>query len=235
VLSWATVSGYRSGANPAAWRGHLDHILPKPSNVRKVKHHAALSIDAVPAFMEALAGQPGISSLAFQLMLLTASRTANAIGVLWSEIDIVKREWIIPGEKMKAGAALRVPLSDAALAVLRDAARLKTDSDVVFPGARGRPLSNMAFTMLLRRMERNDFVPHGLRSTFRTWAAERTTFPRELAEASLGHTLGGKTELAYMRSDFFEKRRELMEMWGRFATTPIEATGTVVDMRSRGA
>jgi integrase len=236
VLSWAAVSGYRSGANPAAWRGHLDHVLPKPSKVRKVEHHAALSIDAVPAFMEALAGQSGTSALAFRFLLLTASRTANAIGARWSDIDMAKCEWTIPSELMKAKAEHRVPLSDAAMDILREAESLKTDSGVVFPGARpGRPLSNMAFTMLLRRMERTDFVPHGLRSTFRTWAAERTTYPREVCEAALAHTIGSETELAYMRSDFFEKRRDLMDMWGRFATTPIKAIGKLVDLRSGGA
>jgi integrase len=238
VLSWATVNGYRSGANPATWKGSLDQILPRPSKVQKVKHRAALPVEGVPSFMSALTQQSGTSALAFRFMLLTATRTANAIGARWSEIDMAKREWVIPASRMKAGVEHRVPLSDAAMGVLHEAENHKTDgtSDWVFLGARpDRPLSNMALTMLLRRMGHTDSVPHGVRSSFRTYAAERTTFPREVAEAALAHTVGSKTELAYMRSDFFEKRRELMQMWGRFATTPIEATGTVVDLRSRGA
>ena len=222
VLSWATVRGYREGANPAAWRGHLDQILPKPSKVRSVQHHRALPIDEVPALMGELAERGGGSALALRFLALTATRTGEVIGAKWSEVDLSAKLWTIPADRMKAGKEHRIPLSREALDILREAQKVKT-SDVVFSGPKpGHPLSNMAFAALLKRMKRTDFVPHGLRSTFRTWAAERTNYPREVCEMALAHAVGNAVEQSYQRGDMFERRKSLMSDWAKFATTPIK-------------
>ena len=217
ILDWATVREYRTGENPARWRGYLEKALPAAKHkARKVRHHAALPIDDVPAFMVDLAAQPGISALAFRFMILTATRTSEAIGARWDEIDLEERTWLIPEDRMKAGRPHRIPLSDAAVAVLE---MVKGQDPVfVFPGLKkGQPISNMAFLMLLRRMKREDITAHGFRSTFRDWAAERTEFQGEVAEAALAHAVGNKVEAAYRRGDLFDKRRRLMEAWATFA------------------
>jgi integrase len=217
ILDWATVREYRTGENPARWRGHLEKALPAAKNkARKVRHHAALPIDDVPAFMTELATQPGISALAFRFTILTATRTSEAICARWDEIDFDERAWLIPEDRMKAGRPHRVPLSDAALAILQT--MRGHDPVHVFPGLKtGKPISNMAFLMTLRRMGRTDLTAHGFRSTFRDWAAERTEFQGEVAEAALAHVVGNKVEAAYRRGDLFEKRRALMEAWAGFA------------------
>lgn len=219
ILDWASVREYRSGENPARWRGHLEKALPAPKGrSRPVRHHPALPIDAVPAFMRALSDRPGTGALAFRFLILTATRTSETLGARWDEVDMDGRSWLIPADRMKAGRIHRVPLSDAALAILEQARGL--DGAVVFPGQkRGAPMSNMAFLMTLRRMGHRGLTAHGFRSTFRDWAAERTEFQNEVAEAALAHTVGNRTEAAYRRGDLFEKRRALMEAWARFATT----------------
>lgn len=217
ILDWATVREYRTGENPARWRGYLEKALPAAKHkARKIRHHAALPIDDVPAFMADLAAQPGIGALAFRFMILTATRTSEAIGARWDEIDLDERTWLIPEDRMKAGRPHRIPLSDAALAVLR---MVEGQAPVfLFPGLKkGQPISNMAFLMLLRRMKREDITAHGFRSTFRDWAAERTEFQGEVAEAALAHAVGNKVEAAYRRGDLFDKRRRLMEAWAAFA------------------
>jgi integrase len=220
VLSWATVRGYREGANPAAWRGHLDHVLPKPKDIRKkhpVQHHRSLPADDMPQLMKDLSQREGESALALRFLALTACRTNEIIGAIWAEIDMSARVWTIPKVRMKADKEHRVPLSDQAMAILRAAKKLKT-SDVVFNGSKpGKPLSNVAFAALLKRMNRTDFVPHGLRSTFRTWAAERTNYPREVCEMALAHTVGNAVEQSYQRGDMFDRRKALMADWATFA------------------
>jgi integrase len=217
VLDWATVREYRTGENPARWRGHLEKALPAAkSKARRVKHHAALPIDDVPTFMSALSKQAGTAALAFRFAILTAARTSEVLGARWDEIDFEERAWLIPEERMKAGRAHRVPLSQAALDVL-EAMRGK-HPDFIFPSThRGKALSNMAFLMTLRRMDRTDLTAHGFRSTFRDWAAERTDIQNEVAEAALAHTISNKAEAAYRRGDLFEKRRALMDAWAGFA------------------
>ncbi len=238
VLAWATTGGYRSGENPARWRGHLDNIFPKTKDVRKVrpiKHHSALPAEEVPALMNELAERGGGAALALRFLTLTATRTGEVIGATWSEIDMGAKVWTIPGLRMKGGKEHRVPLSGPAMDILHEAARVKA-SDVVFDGPKpGRRLSNMAFAALLRRMKRTDFVPHGLRSTFRTWAAERTNYPREVCEMALAHTIGNATEQSYQRGDMFERRKRLMADWARFSNSaPVkEASGSVVSLRGR--
>lgn len=215
VLAWATTRGYRSGENPARWRGHLDTLLPKPGAIKEVAHHSALPYPAAADFMGALAAEVGIAPKALRFAILTACRTNEVIGATWAEIDLAAAVWTIPAQRMKAGKEHRVPLSDAALAVL---AGLEPGqpADHVFPGARaGKPLSNMAMLNTLKRMERTDLTVHGFRSTFRDWAAEATNYPRELAEKALAHTVRSEVEAAYQRGDLLQKRREMMEQWAR--------------------
>ena len=237
VLDFARARGWRDGENPARWRGHLDNLLPARAKVAMVQHHPALPWREIGAFVAALRAQEGVSALALRFVILTACRTGEAIGARWSEIDLTNAVWTIPAERMKAGREHRVPLSDAVLGVLREAATLRTDTSAeapVFPGAKaGKPLSSMALLMLLRRMERPDLTAHGFRSTFRDWCGESTNHPREVAEAALAHSLKDKVEAAYQRGDMMEKRRRLMADWAGFCAQR-EMGGDVVPIR-RGA
>ena len=181
VLDWARVRGHREGENPARWKGNLDHSLPARGKIAKVEHHAALSYPEIGAFMAKLRDQPGISALVFQFAILTATRTGKALGATWAEIDLSGEIWTIPADRMKAGREHRIPLSEAALAILRILEPHKAGS-FVFPGGKsGKPLSSMALLMTLRRMDRSDLTAHGFRSTFRDWVAVRTRLPREVA------------------------------------------------------
>lgn len=214
VLDWATTSGHRQGENPARWKGHLANLLPKRSKVRRVEHHAALPFEDVPLFIKSVREQPGIAAKLMVFTILTAARTGEALGARWSEIDMSAGIWIVPAERMKAGAEHRVPLSSAALAILAEMRGL--DDAFVFPGGRrGKPLSNMAMLVMLRRMKRTDLTVHGFRSSFRDWASETTHFPSEVVEMALAHTIESKVEAAYRRGDLFSKRRELMDAWAQ--------------------
>jgi integrase len=218
VIDWATARGYRQGENPARWRGHLENLLPKKSKVRRVEHHAALPYAGLAEFMVELRQQEGIAARALEFAILTAARTGEVLSTRWSEIDFKARLWTIPGSRMKAGKEHRVPLSDAAMAVL-EGMEATREGDFVFPGGRaGRPLSNMAFLMLLRRIGRGDLTAHGFRSTFSDWCTECTNFPAEVREMALAHAVGDKVEAAYRRGDLFEKRRQVMDAWASFAT-----------------
>ena len=227
ILDWATARGFRAGENPARWRGHLDKLLPKKTKVRRIEHHAALPYREIAAFVAELRSQEGIAARALEFAILTAARTGEVIGALWGELDLADRLWTIPAERMKADKEHRVPLSDAAIAILEDLQRVR-QGDYVFPGGRaGRPISNMAMTMTLRRMGRGELTVHGFRSSFRDWAAERTGFPAEVAEMALAHAVSDKVEAAYRRGDLFQKRRQLMDAWARYCATPAPA-GKVV-------
>lgn len=217
VLDWATTSKLRQGENPARWRGHLNVLLAKPSKIHKVEHHTALAAADAPAFLARLKKAEGIAALALRFLVLTAARSGEVRGAKWAEINLRSKVWTVPAERMKAGRAHRVPLSTPALAVLKAAPRIE-GSDFVFPSARGGALSDMALTAVMRRLEVNA-VPHGFRSTFRDWCRDKTTYPREVAEAALAHVIADKTEAAYARSDVFEKRRALMADWARFCDT----------------
>jgi integrase len=230
ILDWAKVRGYRAGENPARWRGHLDKLLPARSKVRKVEHHAALPYDELPGFLAALRKQDGAASRALEFTILTAARTGESIGATWDEIITREKVWVIPAARMKAGREHRVPLSARAMGILEelkpaDGAAAK----FVFEGGKaGRPLSNMAFLMLLRRMGRGDLTAHGFRSSFRDWAAERTSFPSEVVEMALAHSVSDKVEAAYRRGDLFDKRRRLMDAWAEFlAKALVEGTRVV--------
>jgi integrase len=216
ILDAAKARGLREGENPARWRGHLDKLLPPRSKVRIVVHHPALPWAEMPTFMKEIAKHDDLSYKAMQLTILTACRTNEVLGATWSEFDLEKKVWRIPPHRMKAAKEHRVPLSDAALSVLKGLAQIRS-SAYVFPGAReGRPLSNMSMLMALRRMKREDLTMHGFRSTFRDWAAESTNYPREVCEQALAHIRQDKAEAAYFRGDLFEKRRAMMADWASF-------------------
>jgi integrase len=234
VLDYAKVRGWRSGENPARWRGHLALLLPPHAKIAKVEHHAALPWAEVAAFMVRLAGLDGVAAVAFRFLILTATRTSETLNATWGEIDWDKALWTIPAARMKAGKEHRVPLSDAALAALREVAQLRAHAGpdaAVFPGRQlgklGKPLSNMALLMLLRRLGRSDLTAHGFRSTFRDWVAEATNHQREIAEAALSHAVGNAVEAAYQRGDLLDKRRRMMAEWAAFCTNP-EPVGRVV-------
>lgn len=215
ILDWATVREYRTGENPARWRGHLEKALPARNKSKSVKHHPALPIDEFAPFMRVLREQNGIGARAFEFAILTAARTSEAMGARWEEINLADASWTISADRMKAGRIHRVPLSTPAMSILSSTKGL--DPVYVFPGMKaGFPISNMTFLMLLRRMERSDLTAHGFRSTFRDWAAERTDYQNEVAEAALAHTIRNQAEAAYRRGDLFEKRRALMEDWAKF-------------------
>jgi integrase len=234
ILDWATARDYRAGENPARWRGHLENLLPTKTRVRRVEHHAALPYQEIAGFMASLRGEESVAARALEFTVLTGARTGEVIGARWNEIDAAQRLWIIPAERMKGGREHRVPLSPAALAIINAMAALRC-GDFVFPGGKSnRPLSNMAFLMLLRRMERSDLTVHGFRSTFRDWAAERTSFPAEVAEMALAHAVGDKVEAAYRRGDLFHKRRQLAEAWAKFCA-PSPSAGRSVPIRRPAA
>lgn len=234
VLDWAAARKYRQGENPARWKGHLDKLLPTRSKVQKVAHHPALAYDQMGAFMAQLRGQDSVGARGLEFQILTATRTGEVIGARWAEVDLEKRVWAIPAERMKGGREHRVPLSSAAVAVLKAMAAQRQEGDWIFPGAKaGKPLSNMAFLQLLKRMKRDDLTAHGFRSSFRDWAAERTAYSREVAEMALAHIVADKVEAAYRRGDLFEKRARLMQDWADFcAQAPVDGVVTVVPLRA---
>jgi integrase len=211
IIGWATVRGLRAGDNPARWRGHLDHLLPMPKKLAAVEHYAAIPFTEISAFVTRLRAHDGIGARALEFLILTAARSGEVRGARWSEIDMHERVWTVPAARMKAGRDHRVPLSDAAIAMLK---KLNTQGsqDLAFAAPRGGVLSDMTLSAVMRRMK-VDAVPHGFRSTFRDWCAERTEFPSEVAEMALAHAVGDKVEAAYRRGDLFEKRRSLMAMW----------------------
>jgi integrase len=231
ILDWAKVRGYRDGDNPARWRGHLDHLLPARGKISKVKHHPALPYAELPAFMEQLGRRDAVAGRALELAIFTAARTGEVIGAKWSEFDLKSRVWTIPSERMKGGREHRVPLSDAAMRIVRHVSTIR-ENDHVFAGDRANALSNMSLLMLLRRMGRADITAHGFRSTFRDWVEEQTDTPRAVAEMALSHSVGNAVEAAYRRGDLFEKRRVLMEKWGQFCDTPPATSGIVTAFRS---
>lgn len=214
VLDWAGARGFREGPNPARWRGHLDKLLAKPSKVHRIVHHRALPIDEISAFMTRLRAAEGVGARALEFAILTAARSGEVRGATWKEIDLDARLWTISAERMKAAREHRAPLSNAAVAVLKAMPPGRPDS-YVFRAALGGRLSDMTISAVLRRLE-VDAVPHGFRSTFRDWVAERTAYPNEVAEMALAHAVGNKVEAAYRRGDLFEKRLAMMNDWAEF-------------------
>jgi integrase len=219
VLAWATVNGYRQGDNPARWRGHLEMALSKRNDLAKVKHHAALPYQEIPRFMQALRQREGVAAQALEFLIYTAARTGEVLGACWSEFDLHNAVWTVPAARMKAGREHRVPLSKPAVELLRSLYR-ENGNDYVFIGSRnGATLSNTAMVALLRRMSQ-DITAHGFRSSFRVFSAERTNFPREVAEASLAHAIPSAVERAYRRTTLFDKRTALMAQWAKYCLSP---------------
>jgi integrase len=234
ILDWATSREFRKGENPARWGGHLSNQLPAKSKVSKVKHHAALPYDDIGTFMIELSERDSVSARGLEFQILTAARTGEVMGATWPEVDLDKATWTLSSERMKADKEHRVPLSEPALAVLHGMKDVAV-SPFVFPGAkRNRPLSNMAFLQLLKRMGKGDLTAHGFRSTFRDWAAEQTAYPRDVAELALAHSIGDKVEAAYRRGDLFEKRRNLMDAWAGYCSTAHDLGGKVIPIKGAG-
>lgn len=233
VLDWATARGYREGLNPARWKGHLDHLLPAPSKITKTGHLPAVALKDMGAFMQKLRAQAGMSARALEFAILTAARSGEVRGATWSEIDKDAATWTVPADRMKAGKEHRVPLPKAAMELL-DAQTRMVGTDLIFPAPRGGQLSDMSLVAVMRRME-VAAVPHGFRSTFRDWAAERTNYPREVAEMALAHVIANKVEAAYRRGDLFDKRRRMMDDWAAFCATVEKKGANVTPINKRTA
>jgi integrase len=226
VLGWATTSGYRNGENPARWKGHLENLLATISKSSRTKHHPSLPWQRIGAFMDALRKCEGVAARTLEFTILTACRSGEVRGAKWDEFDLGGKVWTIPAERMKAKREHEVPLSNAVLALLKS---MPKDGEIVFPGTKKQPLSDMSLTAVIRRM--NDDKPlwtdangkgitvHGFRSSFRMWAAETTNFPREVAEHALAHQLPDAVERAYQRGSQFTKRTALMEEWSAYCAT----------------
>jgi integrase len=226
VLDWAKVAGHRSGENPARWKAHLDHLLPSPAKVTPTVHLAAMPYRGVPAFMDELAAKGSISALALQFTVLTACRLGEMRGAVWEEFNLETEVWTIPASRMKAGREHRVPLSAAAMSIverMRQLPRKEKDKDRVFPTGE---------STVLRHAQARNCTVHGFRSAFRDWAAEMTTFPSEVVEMALAHSVGTAVEQAYRRTDYFARRRQLADAWAAYVTSPAAAE-TVVPLARR--
>jgi integrase len=232
VLDWAKVRGYRDGENPARWRGHLDTLLPKKSKVKMVKQHEAIDYREIGALMTALRTDADTTAKALEFTILTAARTGEIIGARWSEIDFRTGVWTVPAERMKARKEHRVPLSEAAIAVL-DGEKEQNRGEFVFMTLAAQPLSDGAMRQRLQRGMGHAFTTHGMRAAFKTWASERTNYATETIELSLAHAVGSKVEAAYRRTDLFEKRRRLMADWADYCgTVPAPDAKNVVPLRA---
>ncbi|MEX3008962.1 tyrosine-type recombinase/integrase [Hoeflea sp. TYP-13] len=217
VFDYARSKGWRDGENPARWKGHLENMLPKRRK-SDIRHHPAMPYQEVPAFIARLQGLEALAARALELLILTAARTNETLGAQWGEFDFDGALWTVPAERMKLRIEHRVPLSPAALDILRPLHDARI-SAFVFPGqAEGKPLSNMAMEMVLRRMKLDRYTVHGFRSSFRDWCGDETTAPREVAEAALAHKVGSDVERTYRRGDALAKRRQLMDMWADYCT-----------------
>lgn len=247
VISWATVAGHRTGDNPARWAGNLKELLPPPSKVANEGNHPALSLDDGPRWFAALQAREGFGARALELLTLTATRSQEVRGAQWDEIDLDKALWVIPGTRMKMGKEHRIPLSDRAVTLLKALPRMK-DNSLVFPAARGGQLSDMTLSAAMKRMHEAEVasggtgfidrtskrpaVPHGLRSTFRDWVAERTTYPGDMAEVALAHSISNAVEASYRRGDMIERRRRMMRDWAAFLHGDAAQTDNVVKLEA---
>jgi len=249
VLSWATVTGFRTGDNPARWKGHLENVLPKPSKVAKVKHHPSLPWKGISPFMHELQQREGMATRALEFLILTATRSGEVRFATWDEVDLEQCLWSIPEGRMKGAKEHRVPLSDEALKILKALPRMTGDHHL-FPAPRGGELSDTSLAAVVKRLhnssielggegyidpkEKRMAVPHGFRSTFRDWAAENTNYANIVVEKALAHTIGNKVEEAYRRGDLFEKRTKLMSDWATYCNAEHEK-GTVTSIREKQA
>jgi integrase len=230
VFAWAIVSGYRTGDNPARWKGNLREVLPKPSKITKTRHFPALPWNEVPAFMPELRKREGMSAKALEFIIYTAARSSEARLATWGEVDLEARLWTVPEERMKAGKPHRVPLCDDAVRLLKALPRFE-GSDYVFTAPRGGPLSDMSISAVCRRMG-VDAVPHGFRSSFKDWARSCTRYADEVSELALAHVNSDATRAAYARDELLPQRTRLMREWGKFLNTPT-TNAAVVPMRAK--
>jgi integrase len=230
VLNAAKAQGLRFGENPARWRGHLEHVLPKRSKLTR-GHHAAMPYEDVAAFMVDLRARDAVPARALEFTILCAARTGEVLGARWDEIDLDHAIWTVPAKRMKGGREHRVPLSGRALEILRAMHEVRT-SEYVFPSQKkpSRPLGERALQIVLRGMKIEGSTVHGFRSSFRDWAGNKTGFPRDLIETALAHVIGDQAEQAYRRSDALAKRAKLMEAWASYCSTP--QAGKVVQLRA---
>jgi integrase len=229
-LDWATVSQYRTGENPARWRGHLEQLLPAPSKVQKIENHRALPWAELPAFMLRLKQSEGIAARALELLILTAARSGEIRGMRWDEVDLQAKVWTLPAHRMKAGRVHRVPLSNAAMRLLQAMPRID-DSPLVFPSPRGGALSDMSLTAVTRRMA-VDCVPHGFRSSFRDWAG-KMRFDPQITELCLSHKVKSETVGAYWREDALEWRTDIMQQWADYLDRPAKGGEVIAFKQAR--
>lgn len=243
VLSWATVAGHRTGDNPARWSGNLKELLPAPSKVKREENHPAVQIDDAPRWFSEIRKREGMGSRAVEFTALTAARSREVRGALWEEIDLAKGLWTIPAARMKMDKEHRIALSAEAVALLEALPRME-GNPLVFPAPRGGEMSDMTLSATMKRVHAADVeaggkgfvdrvnkrpaVPHGLRSTFRDWVAERTHFPGDMAEVALAHKVGNAVEASYRRGDMIEKRRAMMAAWAEFLTGKDRSAAKVV-------
>ncbi len=232
ILDFAAARKFRDVSNPARWRGHLDKLLPKPSRVRTVTHHPAMPYQDLAAFMSELEINKSTSAYALRILILTATRTSEVLNAKWEEVDLDNRIWSIPAARTKTRREHRVPLSKEAVSILSQLPRIAGNPYIFLGSRNGQPLSNMALLQLMRGLgfgadgEKGPYVPHGFRSSFRDWSGEVSSFPRDVAEMALGHTIENKVEAAYRRGDLFQKRAKMMEAWANYVTS--EPSGTKV-------
>jgi integrase len=235
VLEWAIVRKYRrNGANPARWKGHLEVLLPAPGKVQTVKHHKAVDYKEIGALMRDVRAMDGVGALALEFSILTCARSGETIGAIWDEVDLKHSVWTVPAARMKGGIEHKVPLTPRACEILKALHKNQAPDDYIFPGGKpGKPLSNNGMAAVLERLGRDETV-HGMRSTFSTWAAEKTAYPREIREACLAHAIPSDVEAAYRRTTFFDKRRRLLEEWAAYCAKAAPAVvGKVVPMHGK--
>ena len=238
VLNWATTRGYRTGENPARWRGHLDNLLPAPNKIKGEEHHPPVQVTDAGAFMRDLRAKDSMGARALEFTMLTAARSGEVRGAVWSEIDMEAALWTIPAGRMKAGVEHREPLCDVSIALLKALPKIG-GSELVFTSPRGGMLSDMTMSKLMKGMgykakDGRTAVPHGLRGTFKVWAHERTSYPREVIEMALSHKTENKVEAAYFDSDLLNKRARLMAEWATFLSK-VEVKGSAVTAINRKA
>jgi integrase len=239
VLNWATTRGYRTGENPARWRGHLDTLLPAPNKIKGEEHHPTVRLTEAGAFMRDLRAKVAVGARALEFTMLTAARSGEVRGAVWSEIDMEAKLWTIPAGRMKSGVEHREPLCETSVALLKALTKVK-GSDFVFTSPRGRMLSDMTMSKLMKGMgykarDGRLAVPHGLRGTFKVWAQERTSYPREVIEMALSHALENKVEAAYFDSDLLDKRARLMAEWASFLAKVETSTSVVTPINKKTA
>jgi integrase len=232
VFDFAKARHWRSGENPAAWRGNIALALPAPSKVKPGVPHAAAPFNETPALIADLLTQDSVGALCLSYTISTCARSGEARGATWREIDLNEATWTIPAERMKTRRPHRVPLSPLALDILRRMHPGDAPDAIVFPGLKHRPLTDTALKSVLRRMKRVDLTVHGFRSTFRDWAGETTNYPRGVIEMALAHQIGDATERAYARGDLFRRRRKLMNDWGAYCEGKAVADADVVPLRA---